>query len=59
MKEYEIIVTQTDTYKKSFTIKAKSAEEAEKIIQEELDACPLDTQSNTFQSSEFDYEVKK
>ena len=49
---FKVIVKQTDTYYKEFTLDAESAEQAEEIVYRGLEACPLDTTSNAFEGSE-------
>lgn len=49
---FSIRVVQTDIYSKDFKVEAATFEEAKTIVQEELEACPLDTQSNTLESSD-------
>lgn len=55
--KFKLIVNQTDHYQKTFEVEAESEEEAKAKLEEDLDACPLDTQSNTLQSSEVEIQM--
>lgn len=52
MKEYKFNVTVTETYSKEFTISTDTEEQARELLDNDLEACPLDTQSGTFEGSD-------
>lgn len=52
MQKYIVTVTQTDVYKKTFEIDAESMEQANELMNKQLNECPLDTQSNALQSTD-------
>lgn len=58
MKKYTFEISQTDRYFTEITIEAESEGQAQELIRQELDACPLDTRSNTLQSGELDIVLK-
>lgn len=49
-------VTQTDTFVKVFEIEADTFDEAKRLIVKDLDECPLDIRSNTFDGSDTNIE---
>lgn len=59
MKKYTFIVISKDTYRTRVTVEAKNQEEAEEKVQEDLDACPIDTRSNTFINNDLDVKLSR
>jgi hypothetical protein len=58
MKKFTFKVTVTDVYQKQLTFEAENLNDAIRQLDEDLDACPIETQSNTLESSSTDKELK-
>lgn len=59
-RTFSVTVTQVETFSKTFTIKASSSEEAQQLMEgqvEEGDGLDLSTHSNTFDGTEHGYTV--
>lgn len=52
MKTYTFKVQQIDKFVAEIKIDANSEEEANQKLRDDLEQCPIDTRSNTLQSSE-------
>lgn len=57
IKEFKFKVTQTEVYTTIITVVAENEEEAEIMVDEELDDCPIDVRSNTLNSIDLDKEL--
>lgn len=57
MKTFEIEAINTTVYKTTITVTAEDLESAKDQVYEDLDACPIETRSGTFNSS--DTELKE
>jgi len=49
---YKFKATMTDVYITTITVEATSLREALKLAEEDIEACPIDTRSNTLDSSD-------
>lgn len=54
MKAFKFKVVQTEVYSDIIEIKAESEEKAEELLNEELEACPIDVRSNRLNNIDID-----
>lgn len=59
MKKYTFTVTVTEVYSKDITVEAKNQTEARELVEQEIEACPIDTQSGALESSDTNIEIVK
>ena len=52
MKTFTFEVTKTEVYTTQITVDAENEQEAIHLVETDLDECPIDTRSNTFESSD-------
>lgn len=57
MKTYRFRVTVVDTYRKEVEIEGDNLGEARKLLNEDLDECPIETRSNSLDYSDTSIEV--
>ena len=57
MKEFKFKVTQTDVFITEITVKAENEQEAFELANKDINECPIDTRSNTLDSSNTDIDL--
>lgn len=55
---YTYHVTSTDIYETYITVEAFTEAEAEKLVHQDLEACPIDTRSGSFSNNDLDVSLE-